>query len=96
VLTALRNPHFRLLWLGTLSAFVGFNTSNIVQSLVAFQLTSKNYSVGLVVFARGFAQLLLATPTTNLLVIPIHQHLRRLQSGKLRRPGVVRVIEQAS
>jgi MFS family permease len=60
LLTALRNHNFRLLWLGTLSAFVGFNTSNVVQSLVAFQLTSKNYSVGLVVFARGFAQLLLA------------------------------------
>lgn len=60
MLAALRNPHFRLLWLGTLSAFVGFNTSTIVQSLVAFQLTSKNYAVGLVVFSRGIAQLLLA------------------------------------
>jgi MFS family permease len=58
--TALRNRNFRLLWLGTLASFVGFVTSNVVQSVVAFQLTSKNQSVGMVVFARGLAQLLLA------------------------------------
>jgi MFS family permease len=57
---ALRNRNFRLLWLGTLSAFLGFVTSNVVQSVVAFQLTSRNQSVGFVVFARGAAQLLLA------------------------------------
>jgi MFS family permease len=58
--TALRNRNFRLLWLGTLASFVGFVTSNVVQSVVAFQLTSRNQSVGMVVFARGLAQLLLA------------------------------------
>lgn len=57
---ALRNRNFRLLWLGSLSAFVGFFASNVVQSVVAFQLTSANRSVGEVVFGRGIAQLLLA------------------------------------
>ena len=57
---ALRNRNFRLLWLGSLSAFVGFFASNVVQSVVAFQLTSANRSVGEVVFGRGLAQLLLA------------------------------------
>ena len=57
---ALRNRNFRLLWIGSLSAFVGFFASNVVQSVVAFQLTSSNRSVGEVVFGRGLAQLLLA------------------------------------
>lgn len=57
---ALRNRNFRLLWIGSLSAFVGFFASNVVQSVVAFQLTSANRSVGEVVFGRGLAQLLLA------------------------------------
>jgi MFS family permease len=60
VFDALRNRNFRLLWLGSLSAFVGFFASNVVQSVVAFQLTSANRSVGEVVFGRGLAQLLLA------------------------------------
>lgn len=57
---ALRNRNFRLLWLGSLSAFIGFFASNVVQSVVAFQLTSENLAVGNVVFGRGLAQLLLA------------------------------------
>jgi MFS family permease len=58
--SALRNRNFRLLWIGSLSAFVGFFASNVVQSVVAFQLTQANRSVGEVVFGRGLAQLLLA------------------------------------
>lgn len=57
---ALRNRNFRLLWIGSLSAFLGFFASNVVQSIVAFQLTSTNRAVGEVVFGRGLAQLLLA------------------------------------
>jgi len=38
---------------------IAFFTSNIVQSIVAFQLTGENGSVGFVVFGRGAAQLLL-------------------------------------
>ncbi len=57
---ALRNRNFRLLWIGSLSAFVSFFTSNVVQSVVAFELTAENRSVGLVVFGRGLGQLVLA------------------------------------
>jgi MFS family permease len=58
--SALRDPHFRLLWLGSLSAFVGFFGSNVVQAVVAFELTHTNDSVGLVTFGRGLAQVLFA------------------------------------
>ena len=57
---ALRNRNFRLLWIGSLSAFVSFFTSNVVQSVVAFELTAENRAVGLVVFGRGLGQLVLA------------------------------------
>jgi MFS family permease len=60
VFDALANRNFRLLWLGSVSAFTGFFTSTIVQSVVAFQITGQNRSVGFVVFGRGLAQLLLA------------------------------------
>jgi MFS family permease len=60
VFEALRNRHFRVLWVGSLSAFVGFFTSTVVQSVVAFELTGKNTAAGLVVSGRGLAQLLLA------------------------------------
>lgn len=56
---ALRNRYYCLLWLGSLSAFIGFFTSNVVQQVVAFQLTSANRSVGFVVFGRGLAQIIL-------------------------------------
>jgi MFS family permease len=57
---ALRNRNFRLLWIGSLAAFVSFFTSNVVQSVVAFELTAENRAVGLVVFGRGLGQLVLA------------------------------------
>ncbi len=57
---ALRNRDFRLLWLGSVSAFVGFFTANVVQAVVAFDLTHQNRAPGLVVLGRGLAQLLLA------------------------------------
>jgi MFS family permease len=44
---------FRILWIGTLFAFIGFFMSTVVQSVVAFDLTGKNSAVGLVVFAQG-------------------------------------------
>jgi MFS family permease len=58
--SALRNPQFRLLWLGSLSAFVGFFASNVVQAVVAFDLTHRNDAVGAVTFGRGLAQVLFA------------------------------------
>jgi MFS family permease len=60
VLGTLRNRNFLLLWLGSMGAFVGFFTSNVVQAVVAFDLTQKNQAAGFVVFGRGLAQLLLA------------------------------------
>jgi len=45
---ALGYRHFRILWTGTTLAFVAFFMSTIVQGVVAFQLTGKNASVGLV------------------------------------------------
>ncbi len=50
---ALAVPHFRVLWTGTLFALLGFFMSTVVQSVVAFELTGENTSVGLVVFAQG-------------------------------------------
>ena len=50
---ALRVRSFRVLWIGTLFAFVGFFMSMVVQSVVAFNLTGTNRAVGLVVFGQG-------------------------------------------
>lgn len=50
---------FRILWIGTLFAFVGFFMSMVVQSVVAFELTGTNRAVGLVVFAQGLMMLTL-------------------------------------
>jgi MFS family permease len=58
--SALRNRQFRLLWLGSLSAFVGFFASSVVQAIVAFDLTHRNDAVGTVTAGRGLAQLLFA------------------------------------
>lgn len=56
---SLNNRHFRTLWVGSLFAFIGFFMSTIVQAVVAFDITGKNGSVGLVVFAQGISQLVL-------------------------------------
>ena len=45
---------------------------------------------------QGLSQLLLAAPAANLLVVAVEQHVGRAEAGKLGRPGVVRVVEQAS
>jgi MFS family permease len=50
---ALRVRPFRILWIGTLFAFVGFFMSTVVQSVVAFKLTGENRAVGLVIFGQG-------------------------------------------
>ncbi len=56
---ALRIRDFRLLWVGSLFAFMAFFMSTVVQSVVAFDLTGNNSSVGVVVFSQGVAQTLL-------------------------------------
>jgi len=50
---------FRILWLGTFTSFLAFFMSTIVNSVVAFQLTGANRSVGVVLFAQGLAMFLL-------------------------------------
>ena len=58
--SALSLRHFRVLWLSTLFSFVAFFMSTVVQSVVAFDLTQTNRSVGSVVAAQGLAMLVLA------------------------------------
>ncbi len=50
---------FLILWLGSILSFVAFFMSTVVQSVVAFDLTGNNRSVGSVVFAQGVAQFVL-------------------------------------
>jgi MFS family permease len=57
---ALRNRHFRMLWIGTSFSFLAFNMSWIVQSVVAFDITGKNTSVGVVFTGMGIATLFIA------------------------------------
>jgi MFS family permease len=57
---ALRNRHFRMLWIGTSFSFLAFNMSWIVQAVVAFDITGKNTSVGVVFTGMGIATLFIA------------------------------------
>ena len=50
---ALENRNFRLLFFGTLFAQLTFGMKNVVQGIVAFDLTGKNSSVGLVALGTG-------------------------------------------
>ncbi|MBK9612190.1 MFS transporter [Candidatus Amarobacter glycogenicus] len=56
---ALAERNFRILWTGSLLAFIAFFMSTVVQSVVAFDLSGNNRAVGFVVFAQGIAQLAL-------------------------------------
>jgi predicted MFS family arabinose efflux permease len=56
---ALSIREFRILWLGTLAAFVAFFMATVVQADVAFRLTGQNSAVGLVVFGQGLAMFFL-------------------------------------
>ena len=56
---ALGLAHYRVLWLGTLLAFLGFFMSTVVQSVVAFELAGTNRAVGWVVFGQGLAMFVL-------------------------------------
>ena len=57
---SLQIPGYRILWIGSMLAFVGFFMSTIAQSAVAFDLTGNNRSVGAVVFGQGLAMIVLA------------------------------------
>lgn len=49
---------FRILWLGTLTSFLAFFTSTVVNSVVAFELSGTNRAVGLMIFAQGVSMAL--------------------------------------
>jgi MFS family permease len=57
--SALRLGGFRVLWISTLLSFLAFFMSTTVQSVVAYDLTHRNGSVGSVVAAQGLAMLVL-------------------------------------
>lgn len=57
--SALRLRTFRVLWISALLSYLAFFMSTVVQSVVAFDLTGTNRSVGSVVAAQGLAMLLL-------------------------------------
>ena len=59
-LTVLRNKQFRLLFLGTTLSMMAFGMMQVVQGVVAFDLTGKNGSVGFVYLGQGFAMLILS------------------------------------
>ncbi len=56
---ALENRNFRLLFFGTLFAQLTFAMKNVVQGIVAFDLTGKNSSVGLVALGTGITMVTL-------------------------------------
>ena len=51
---------YRTLWLGSTLSFLAFMMSFVVSSVVAFDLTGKNASVGLVGLGQGVASILLS------------------------------------
>lgn len=57
---ALRNPYYRILWVGTSISFLAFMMSSIVQAVVAFDLTGKNGAVGFVALGMGVATIVVA------------------------------------
>lgn len=57
---ALHVRDFRVFWAGSWASYLPFFMANIVQSVVAFELTHRNRAVGTVVFAQGVAMLVLA------------------------------------
>ncbi len=58
-LQSLQFSDYRLIWIGSLLAFTAFHMMIMAQSVVAFDLTGDNRSVGAVFFGLGIAMLLL-------------------------------------
>ncbi|HEY7467158.1 MAG TPA: MFS transporter, partial [Dehalococcoidia bacterium] len=58
-LSSFQFPLYRIVWLGSFLAFLGFNVASTAQSLVAFDLTGNNHAVGTVMFGQGVAMILL-------------------------------------
>ncbi len=56
----LNHPQYRLLFLGSAFAMVAFGMMNVVQGVVAYELTGKNGAVGFVSLGQGVAMLFLS------------------------------------
>jgi len=52
---ALQYRQYRILWLGTLFAFLTFQMSRTAQGIVAFDLEGTNQAVGLVAIGQGIS-----------------------------------------
>ena len=59
-LTVLRDSQFRLLFLGTTLSMLAFGMMQVVQGVVAFELTGKNGAVGFVYLGQGVSMLVLS------------------------------------
>jgi len=57
--TVLRDRQFRLAFSGTVLAFLAFGMMNVVQGVVAFDLTGKNSAVGFVFLGMGIPMIIL-------------------------------------
>src|SRR5712692_4325557 len=57
---ALAYPQFRLLFIGTTLSMLAFGMMQVVQGVVAFDLTGRNGAVGLVYPGQGIAMLMLS------------------------------------
>ena len=57
---SLKDPHYRILWMGTSLAFLAFSMSWIVQGVVAFEITGKNGQVGVVALGMGVSTIITA------------------------------------
>jgi MFS family permease len=53
---AFTQPAFRVVWLGSVMAFLAFNMANTTQGVVAYELTGSSRAVGAVLFGQGLAQ----------------------------------------
>ena len=69
--------------------------SNRIQQRLVF-LAERRVQQQIRPVGQGLAQLLLAAPAANPGVVAIEQRLRHAQAAKLRRAGVVGIVEQAS
>jgi len=58
--SVLAHGQFRLLFIGSTLAMMAFGMLNVVKSVVAFELTGKNSSVGFVLLGQGLAMLFLS------------------------------------
>ena len=57
---SLTDPHYRILWVGTTLSFLAFSMAMIVQNIVAFDITGKNRSVGVVSVGMGISTIIAA------------------------------------